>query len=406
MVLPEAKIEIASSAAGRRSSHLDCTSTFAESDLTKELQKERVHMPAVEAKLFPIDFLREFSTRIFLHFGVSKDDAVQAADVLAAADLRGIDSHGVARLYSYHGMLSEGHINPKPKIAILRSTLSSANIDGDNGLGLVVGPQANRIAMDMAEKAGTGWVSVCNTNHFGIAGYYVLQALERDMIGWAMTNSTKLVAPLWGMERMLGTNPIAIAFPGKEEPPIVIDMATCAAAYGKIEMARRKGEKIPIGWGIDNQGRNTTNPDDPVNGGCLLPLGSDRERGGHKGYGLAVMVDVLSGVLSGANWGPFTPPFALRQELPTRSVGKGIGHFFGAMRIDGFIDPDSFKRQIDDYVRVFRATRPAPGTNGPLIPGDPEREAERDRRKNGVPLIMPVIEDLRSISKRTGIPFD
>lgn len=363
-------------------------------------------MAIVEAKVFHIDALREFSTRIFLRFGVPKEDAVQAADVLASADLRGIDSHGVARLYSYHGMLSEGHINPKPKITTVRSTLSTATIDGDNGLGLVVGPQANRIAMDMAERAGSGWVSVCNTNHFGIAGYYVLQALERDLIGWAMTNSTSLVTPLGGAERMLGTNPISIAFPGKEEPPIVIDMATCAAAYGKIEMARRKGEAIPVGWGIDSEGRNTTNPNDPVNGGCLLPLGSDREGGGHKGYALAVMVDVLSGVLSGANWGPFAPPFALRQELPKRSVGKGIGHFFGAMQIEGFMDTDSFKRQIDDYVRVFRATKPAPGTNGPLIPGDPERQAEQERRANGVPLILPIVEDLRAISKKTGIPFD
>jgi L-2-hydroxycarboxylate dehydrogenase (NAD+) len=363
-------------------------------------------MPAVEAKIFSADALREFTTRIFLHFGIPKGDAAQAADVLASADLRGIDSHGVARLYSYFGLLNEGLINPKPKISIVRSTLSTATVDGDNGLGLVVGPHANRIAMDMAEKAGSGWVSVCNTNHFGIAGYYVLQALQRDMIGWAMTNSSSLVTPLWGMQRMLGTNPIAIAFPGKEEPPIVIDMATCAAAYGKIEMARRKSEPIPLGWAIDNQGRNTTNPDDPVNGGCLLPLGSDRERGGHKGYGLAVMVDVLCGVLSGANWGPFAPPFALRQEIPTSSVGKGIGHFFGAMRIDGFIDADEFKRQIDDYVRTFRATKPAPGTNGPLIPGDPERIAEIERRKNGVPLIMPIVEDLRAISRQTGIPFE
>lgn len=363
-------------------------------------------MPAVEVKFFPIEALREFTTRIFLHFGVPKDDAAQAADVLASADLRGIDSHGVARLYSYFGMLSEGHINPKAKISVVRSTLSTATVDGDNGLGLVVGPQANRIAMDMAEKAGSGWVTVCNTNHFGIAGYYVLEALKRDLIGWAMTNSTSLVAPLWGAQRMLGTNPIAIAFPGKEEPPIVIDMATSAAAYGKIEIARRNRQPIPLGWGIDREGRDTTNPDDPVNGGCLLPLGSDRERGGHKGYALALMVDVLCGVLSGANWGPFAPPFALRQEIPKRSVGKGIGHYFGAMRIDGFIDPDSFKRQIDEYVRVFRATKPAPGTNGPLIPGDPEREAEKERRASGIPLILPVVEDLRAISKATGIPFD
>jgi LDH2 family malate/lactate/ureidoglycolate dehydrogenase len=343
---------------------------------------------------------------VFLHFGVPKNDAIEAAEVLASADLRGIDSHGVARLHSYFDMLSEGRINPEPEIKVVRSTLSTATVDGDNGLGLVVGPQANRIAMDMAEKAGSGWVSVRNTNHFGIAGYYVLKALERDLIGWAMTNSTMLVTPLWGAERMLGTNPIAIAFPGKEEPPIVVDMATSAAAYGKIEIARRRGEPIPEGWAIDSQGRPTTNPNDMVDGGALLPLGSERDRGGHKGYGLAIMVDVLCGALSGANWGPFAPPFALRQEIPKRSVGKGIGHFFGAMRIDGFMDGDSFKRQIDDYIRVFRATKPAPGTNGPLIPGDPEREMEQVRRKKGVPLVLPVLKELRDISRKTGIPFE
>ncbi len=363
-------------------------------------------MADVETKTFPIEALRDFCKRTFLHFGVPKEDAAQAAEVLASADLRGIDSHGVARLHSYFDMLTLGRINPKPEIEVLRSTPSTATVDGDNGLGLVVGPQSNRIAMDMAEKAGSGWVSVQNTNHYGIAGYYVHKALERDLIGWAMTNSTKLVAPLWGAERMLGTNPIAIGFPGKEEPPIVIDMATSAAAYGKIEIARRRCEPISEGWAVDSEGRATTNPNDMVEGGALLPLGSDRERGGHKGYGLAIMVDVLCGVLSGANWGPFTPPFALRQEIPKRSVGKGIGHFFGAMRIDGFMDGDSFKRQIDDYIRVFRATKPAPGTNGPLIPGDPEREMEKVRRQKGVPLILPVVDELRDISLKTGIPFE
>jgi L-2-hydroxycarboxylate dehydrogenase (NAD+) len=360
----------------------------------------------VGPRVFQIETLREFSTRVFLHFGVPETDAKQAADVLACADLRGIDSHGVARLHSYFDMLSLRRINPRPQIKTVQSTLSTATVDGDNGLGLVVGPQANRMAMELAEKSGSGWVSARNTNHFGIAGYYVLQALEHDLIGWAMTNSTKLVAPLWGAERMLGTNPIAIAFPGKEEPAIVIDMATSAAAYGKIEMARRNGEAIPLGWGIDKGGNATTRPDGMISGGALLPLGSDREHGGHKGYALAMMVDILSCVLSGANWGPFAPPFALRQEIPQRSVGKGIGHFFGAIRIDAFIDADEFKRQVDDYIRVFRATKPAPGTDGPLIPGDPEREAEQLRRKKGVPLILPVIEELKDISQKTGIPFD
>ena len=302
-------------------------------------------------------------------------------------------------------MLTLGRIDPKAKVTVVRESQSTATVDGGNGLGLVVGPKANAIAMEKALAAGSGWVSVRNTNHFGIAGYYVLQALERDLIGWAMTNTTPLVAPLWGSERMLGTNPIAIAFPGLEEPAIVIDMATTAAAYGKIEMARRAGTPIPAGWAVDRDGATTTDPNEMVEGGALVPLGSDRERGGHKGYALAVMVDVLTAVLSGANWGPFAPPFALRQEIPTRSVGKGIGHFFGALRIDAFIDPDEFKRQIDEMVRTLRATKAAPGTNGPLIPGDPERIAEAERRRAGVPLLPAVVEELRDISRQTGIAF-
>jgi LDH2 family malate/lactate/ureidoglycolate dehydrogenase len=349
--------------------------------------------------------LRNFSAQVFMHFGVTEADALLAADVLAKSDLRGIDSHGIARLHTYFEMLELGRINPQPKIKIIREKASVATVDGDNGLGLVVGPKANEIAMDKAEQHGSGWVSVCNTNHFGIAGYYPLKALERDLIGWAMTNTTKLVAPLWGAERMLGTNPLAIAFPGCKEPPIVIDMATSAVSYGKIEIALRKREPVPKGWIIDQCGSDTTNPQDMIEGGAQLPLGSERDMGGHKGYGLASMVDILCCVLSGANWGPFAPPFALRQEIPARSVGKGIGHFFGALQIDGFIDKHEFKKQIDEWIHVFRSTKPARGTNGPLIPGDPEREAEAIRSKDGIPLIKPVVDDLLDISKRTGVPF-
>ena len=359
-----------------------------------------------ESHLFPADYLKNFCTAVFMHFGIAKANGEQAADVLAKSDLRGIDSHGVARLHTYFEMLELGRINPKPTVKIIREKASVATVDGDNGLGLVVGPKANEIAMDKAEQHGSGSVSVCNTNHFGIAGYYVLQALERDLIGWAMTNSTKLVAPLWGAERMLGTNPIAIAFPGYREPPIVIDMASSAVAYGKIEIALRKKEPVPKGWIINKDGRDTSNPQDMIDGGAQLPLGSEREMGGHKGYALASMVDILCCVLSGANWGPFAPPFALRQEIPERKVGKGIGHFFGALQIDGFIDKDEFKKQIDEWIHVFRKTKPAPGTNGPLIPGDPEREAEAIRSKNGIPLIKPVVDDLLDISRKTGIPFE
>ena len=363
-------------------------------------------MSEVKTVKYPAEKLREFSQKTFEFFDVPKEDAKLASEVLSMSDIRGIDSHGVARLHTYFDMLENKRINPKPNIKIIRESLSTATVDGDNGLGLVVGPKANEIAMNKASEAGTGWVSVSNTNHYGIAGYYVIKALEKDLIGWSMTNTTKLVAPLWGAERMLGTNPIAIAFPAKEEPPIIIDLATCAAAYGKIEIANRKSDKIPEGWAIDSEGNQNINPEKMINGGALLPLGSDRERGGHKGYGLAIMVDFLCAVLSGANWGPFTPPFALRQEIPEKSVGKGIGHFFGAMRVAAFIDLDEFKMQTDDYIRTMRSTKPAPGTNGPIIPGDPEREAEEIRSKEGIPLVEPVIEELNDISKRTGIPFD
>ena len=350
--------------------------------------------------------MHQFSTRVFESFGVPPNDARLAADVLAAADLRGVDSHGVARLHTYFDMLSMGRINPCPKPRVVRETPSTATFDGDNGLGLVIGPKANALAMQKAQAAGSGWVSVRNTNHFGMAGYYPLQALKRDMIGWAMTNSTKLVAPLWGAERMLGTNPIAIAFPALKEPPVVIDIATSATAYGKIEIALRAGKPIPKGWAVDREGRPATRPEQMIEGGAMVPLGGDRELGGHKGYCLAAMVDILSCVLSGANWGPFAPPFALRQEIPACSVGKGIGHFFGALRIDGFIDPDEFKSQIDEWVRVFRSTKAAAGTPGVVIPGDPEREAEVQRRTEGVPLPRAVVAGLRDLAERTGVPFE
>lgn len=362
-------------------------------------------MHSGEGKFFRSTDLAEFSKRVFLHFGLSQVDAAQGAEVLAKSDLRGIDSHGVARLRTYVDMLASGRVNPRPKIRIVREKASVATVDGDNGLGLVVGPRANEIAMEKAEKHGSGWVAVCNSNHFGIAGYYPLKAVERDLIGWAMTNTTKLVAPLWGAQRMLGTNPIAIAFPAAAEPPVVIDLATSAAAYGKIEIALREQEKVPKGWIIDREGRPTTDPQRMIDGGALLPLGSERETGGHKGYALAAMVDLLCGVLSGANWGPFVPPFALRQEIPERSVGKGIGHFFGALAIDGFIDKTEFKRRVDEWIRVLRSTKPAPGTSGPLIPGDPEREAEAVRSRDGIPLSAAVIEELRAISRETGVPL-
>lgn len=354
---------------------------------------------------FSPEYLKHFTTSVFLHFGVSAADAATAAEVLSRADLRGIDSHGVARLKTYVDMFRIGRINPRPNVRIVRERKSVATVDGDSGLGLVVGPRANEIAMDKASEYGSGWVSVCNTNHYGIASYYSLKALERDMVGWSMTNSSKIVVPLWGAERMLGTNPIAIAFPALKNPPVVIDLATSVVAFGKVEIAGRAGVEIPEGWMIDEKGKASTRPQDVYKGG-LLPLGSTREMGGHKGYCLSAMVDILSCVLSGANWGPFAPPFALFEEAPKESVGKGIGHFFGAMEIDGFEDVEVFKKRMDQWIEVFRKTKPAPGHDAVLIPGDPEREAEKIRSHAGIPVIEAVVNDLKEVSQMTGVEFE
>ena len=351
---------------------------------------------------YPSAQLRAFTENVFQKMGLSLSDARQAADVLITADLRGIDSHGVARLGTYVDMFSIGRINPKPNIRIVREKKSGATVDGDRGLGLIVGPRANEIAMEKANEFGTGWVSVCNSNHYGIASYYSLKALEQNMIGWSMTNASKVVMPLWGAERRLGTNPIAIAFPASKHAPIVIDFSTSVVPLGKIETAIRERKKIPTGWLIDRNGAPSTSPEDVYQGG-LLPLGSTREGGGHKGYCLAAMVDILSSVLSGANWGPFVPPFALFEDKPEKSVGKGVGHFFGAMQIDCFMEIDEFKHRVDEWIDTFRSTRPAEGHSAVLIPGDPEREVEAKRSVEGIPLIEDVEAGLKAIAAETGV---
>lgn len=354
---------------------------------------------------FSAEYLRDFTTRVFMHFGVPAGDAAVAADVLSKADVRGIDSHGVARLRTYVDMFKIGRINPKPNIRLVRDKKSVGTVDGDSGLGLVVGPKANEIAMEKASHYGSGWVSVCNTNHYGIASWYSLKTLERDMIGWSMTNTSRTVVPVWGGERRLGTNPISIAFPGLKNPPIVIDLSTSVVAFGKIEIAQRSGAELPSGWIVDAEGNASTDPADVYKGG-LLPLGSTRELGAHKGYCLSAMVDILSAVLSGANWGPFVPPFALFEEVPKQSVGKGIGHFFGAMEIEGFEDVTVFKKRIDHWIEVLRNTKPAPGHAAVLIPGDPEHESENIRTREGVPLIDAVVKDLIEVSKIANVAFE
>lgn len=351
----------------------------------------------------PYEQLLDFTIAVFVGMGCTGADAHIAAVTLLSADLRGIDSHGVARLSGYARLQEAGRANPKPKMRIIHETPSTAVVDGDSGLGLVVAPFAMQVAIEKAEKVGTGWVSVQNSNHFGIAGVHALQAVAKDMIGIAMTNASALVAPTFSLERLLGTNPICVAVPAGEEPPFVADLATTTAANGKLEILQRKGEAAPHGWIQDKAGQPSTDPHELKTGGALLPLGGDRDHGSHKGYALGAVVDILSAVLSGANYGPWVPPFPAYVPMPTGMPGKGIGHFLGAMRIDAFRAATDFKFHMDNWIRRFRSAMPVPGQEKVLIPGDPEREMEALRRSAGIPLLSAVVEDLKTLAQKLGV---
>ncbi len=347
--------------------------------------------------------LTQFTKSVFLKMGCSLEDAELASKVLVSADLRGIDSHGVARLSGYVRLWKAGRINPTPNIKIVHETPSTAVIDGDAGLGLVVAPKAMEIAMKKADLVGTGWVSVKNSNHFGIAGYHAMMGLEKDMIGIAMTNASPLVAPTFSKERMLGTNPIAVSIPAKDQPPFVADFSTTTAANGKLEILQREDKKAPLGWVQTKTGNESENANELKQGGALLPLGSDRVHSSHKGYCLGSIVDIFSAVFSGANYGPWAPPFVSFLPLMPDPVGEGLGHFLGAMRIDAFRPADEFKQNMDTWITRFRQAKPIDPSNPVLIPGDPERIEEAKRTQIGIDLNKKVYDELLQLGEEMGI---
>lgn len=232
-----------------------------------------------------------------------------------------------------------------------------------------------------------------------------MMALEHDMIGISMTNASPLVAPTFSKSRFLGTNPIAVAIPAQSQPPMVIDMATTTVANGKLEVLQRKGIDAPLGWTQDKEGNPTTDAYSLKKGGSMLPLGGDRDHGGHKGYCLGAMVDIFSAVLSGANYGPWVPPFVSFLEPPKNQVGKGIGHFLGAIRVDAFRPAQEFKKEMDNWIQTFRNAETTIGQEKVLIPGDPERELTHERLKNGIPIHELVVADLTELGKIFDLKF-
>jgi LDH2 family malate/lactate/ureidoglycolate dehydrogenase len=345
--------------------------------------------------------LRTFVATVLEKVGVPAEDAATVADVLVAADLRGVESHGVARLESYYvSRIRAGQLDPKPELATVRETPASVLVDAGNGLGHPAGKRTMQRVLDKAAQTGAAFGAVRNSNHFGIAGYYAMLALDRDMIGIASTNSVRYGAPTFGRDIMLGTNPLAFAIPAKSEPAFVLDFATTTVPKGKLEVYNRKGKQLNPGWAIDANGHETLDPQVALKG-ALLPLGGyGVDNGGHKGYGLGLLVDILCGVLSGGAFG---------NDLPNPSDGPlpgKISHFFAAFKIDGFRDPEQFKADMDIELRAFKDSAKAPGHERIYVAGEIEHEKTLYNREHGVPVHVKVWDGLQKLAADLGIPFD
>lgn len=352
--------------------------------------------------------LTSFCQEVFEKMAVPKEDARITADVLVKADLRGIDSHGVARLRRYYTGLKNGVMVPQPEIKIVKESAVTALLDGGAALGQVAGVQGMRIAIEKARQNGVGFVTVRNSNHYGIAGYYSMMALEYDLIGISLTNSDAYVVPTFGREVMLGTNPISVAVPAGKYRPFVLDMSTAVATLGKLEVYSRQGKKIPLGWATDEKGQSCDDPVRVLNnirsraGGGILPLGGEGEEfGGHKGYGLDLLVDILCGVLSGSGY--------LNLLYPKTPAGKPlpslVAHFFGALRIDYFREKEEFKKDMDDLIHRLKNSAKAEGQERIFIHGEKEFELEEKYGREGIPLYYKVYDDLKAIAAEVGVPF-
>jgi LDH2 family malate/lactate/ureidoglycolate dehydrogenase len=346
---------------------------------------------------FDAEGLRQFTAAAFAHFGVDAKEAAVGAEVLLDADLMGIESHGIAHLNAHPGYipgLKRGIVNPRPAVKVLRETETTAAWEGDAGLGIVIGKHAMEACLAKAATSGIGMVTVTNGRHFGAAGYYAHMAARRDMIGMAMCNVPPIAVAAGGLDRVFGTNPIAMAAPVQEDNPFLLDMATTAVAGGKLEIAARQGKSIPAGWAVDKDGNDATDPHALRQGGGLLPLGSHMITSSYKGYGLGIMVDILTGVLSTLGSGLFASREVLEQA-----------YWFAAWRIDAFRDPAEFKGDMKKMVDGLRSSRPAPGIDAVRVAGDPEWAKRADRTKNGIPLDPVTIEQLTALGEEIGVPF-
>jgi LDH2 family malate/lactate/ureidoglycolate dehydrogenase len=341
----------------------------------------------------PADRLAAFISRAFVTAGLPPEDAETVAGLMAQADLRGSDTHGVIRLPMYLRRIRAGGINPTPNIRVLSDRASAALIDGDNGMGHLVMKRAAHLAIDKAKATGIGWVGARMSNHAGPAALYATLPPQNDMIGlYFAVGSNNHLPPWGGSESLLGTNPLAVAVPALEEPAIVLDMAPTVAAYGKVRLKAQRGEQLPAGWMIDRDGKPLTDPD-RADEGYLLPIGD------YKGYGLSLIVGLLAGALNRAAIGREVVDFVKEVSAPTNT-----GHAVAAIAIDTFMPPAQFKHAVDRLIRDIRNSKRLPGVERIFLPGEQSHAKFLDRRVHGVPVAKALRESLDAVAREYNIP--
>lgn len=342
-------------------------------------------------QLFHPSGLERFCSDLLQKANIPPAGADLIAESLVRANLRGVDSHGVARLAIYIERLDKKLVNPEPQIAILQETPAMALLDGDNGSGQVVAGWAMELVMAKARESGVALVGIRNSTHFGATAFFSMKALEQDMIGMVLANSYATVAPWGSRAPYFGTNPLSVAVPTGQELPIVLDMATSVAAWGKIILAAQKGEAIPTGWAIDADGEVTTDAARALQG-ALVPFG------GPKGSGISLVIDVLVGVLTGANCGPNVGDLYNNLERP-----QNVGQMMGAIDIRRFSDVNEFKSRMDAMIREIKSLPRAKGVNEVFLPGEIEVRNQQRREKEGIPLPPATVKELQKLSSEYGV---
>lgn len=339
--------------------------------------------------------LRRLCTRIQVGYGVPESDAKTVSDCLVESNLMGLDTHGVIRLKLYMDRIKAGGNNPRPNISILRENACTALMDADNALGPVGGTHAIELAIEKARSGGLGVVVIRNCNHYGPAGYYARMALKNEMIGISMTNVLPSMPPTGGAEARIGNNAYAIAFPAQDEPPVVTDGATSMASWGKLFLCAQQGEDLPVACYVDSEGRPTVKPQDVLNGGSLLPFA------GHKGYGIAVAIELLTGMLADAPLDHEIPhPYKILSE-------PGLNTFFmAAIRLDNFVEPQKFKQRMDEWIRFIRSTRKSEGTERVWLPGEKEIVTRNQRIADGINLNIKMVDELKLLASEAGVVFE